>query len=399
MALEKAKRRKKVKILMLSAGVITGAFQRMAEIIKYIDSNQFKIYVTYKPDYAQWGKTEIDTLIEFGAKIVPLRGRLLFDLRGFIDIWHILKKEKIDILHCWDVLGVPGRMIGKFSGVRIVQGLGNPPPVIISEISLKHYLINKITSILVDGYIACSKGIMERYLKQKPEYLENKVRYVVHNCVDISNFKKEQSDIYYLYKKYGLRNNEAILTNIGYFNEQKGQFDLLEAFKKVTDRRSDVRLFLIGWGHLEDGLKRKTEALGLKGRVIFTGKLLRTDVLKILAITDLFVLSSLWEGFGRATAEAMALGKPVVSTYTDGSKEVVEDGKTGILVPIKNPTVLADAILDILENPDLMAKMGEEGHKRVIKHFSCEKFIEGYENFYKNVLSSNYKTHIDIIKK
>lgn len=271
---------------------------------------------------------------------------------------------------------------------KIVQGLGNPPPVISSGISLKHYLINKITSVLVDGYIACSKGIMERYLEQKPEYLKNRVRAVVYNCVDILGFNKEQSEIYSLYKKYGLRKNETILTNIGYFNEQKGQFDLLEAFKKITDRRSDVRLFLIGWGHLENGLKRKTEALGLKDRVIFTGKLLRTDVLKILAMTDLFVLSSLWEGFGRATAEAMALGKPVVSTDTDGSREVVEDGKTGILVPIKNPTLLADAILNVLENPGLMTKMGEEGYKRVIKNFNCEKFIEGYEKFYWKVLTA-----------
>ncbi len=377
---------KKIKILMLSAGVITGAFQRMTEITKFIDTKKFDIYVTYKPDYAEWGKKEIDTLKEFSAKIVPLRGKLLFDIRGFMDIWHILIKEKIDILHCWDVLGVPGRVIGKFSGVKIVQGLGNPPPEIISEISMKHYFLNKITSILVDGYIACSKGIMGRYLEQKPEYLKHKVCEVVHNCVDIPNFKNEQSEIYYLYKKYALNHNETILTNIGYFNEQKGQYDLLEAFKKITDRRSDVRLFLIGWGHLENGLKRKTDALGLKNRVIFTGKLSRTNVLKILMITDLFVLSSRWEGFGRATAEAMAIGKPVVSTDTDGSREVVEDGKTGILVPIKNPTLLADAILDLLEKPDLMAKMGEEGQKRVVKYFNCKKFIKGYEKFYRDVL-------------
>jgi glycosyltransferase involved in cell wall biosynthesis len=125
----------------------------------------------------------------------------------------------------------------------------------------------------------------------------------------------------------------------------------------------------------------------LQDRVVFTGKLERPDVFAILSISDIFVLSSHWEGFGIVLAEAMALGKPVVSTDTDGGREVVKNGETGILVPIKNPRVLARAILNLLEQPDLMTRMGQKGKKRVRELFNCEQFIKGYEDFYKAVLS------------
>jgi hypothetical protein len=110
----------KIKILMFSAGMITGAFRMMMDIIENIDRNRFQVFVAYKPGYAEWGKYETDLIIKAGAKVTPLRGKWLFNLRGFIDLWNILQKEKIDILHSWDVLGVPARIIGKVAGVKIV---------------------------------------------------------------------------------------------------------------------------------------------------------------------------------------------------------------------------------------------------------------------------------------
>lgn len=372
---------------MLSAGMISGAFRMMMDIIENIDRSRFQIFVAYKPDYAEWGKDETDLIIKAGAKITPLRGKWLFDLHGFMDLWNILRKEKIDILHSWDVLGVPARIIGKLAGVAIVEEFANPPPALISEISLKHYLINKVTSVFVDGFVACSNGVMKRYQEKKPVFLRNKILSVVHNSLDVPHLNVSKYNLALLRKKYNLADHEVILTNIGYFNEQKAQDDLLKAFKKVVDKRSNVKLFLVGWGRLENKLKEITEHLGLKDRVIFTGKLARAQVFEILSITDLFVLSSHWEGFGIVLAEAMALGKPVVSTDTDGSREVVVNGKTGVLVPIKNPQILAEAILDLLEKPDLMVQMGEEGLKRVTTLFNCEQFIKGYEAFYRSVLS------------
>jgi glycosyltransferase involved in cell wall biosynthesis len=389
----------KIKILILSAGAMTGAFRMMMDIIENIDRNKFQFFVAYKPDYAEWGKYEIGLILKAGAKIVPLKGRWLFDLRGFMDLWNILRKEKIDILHSWDVLGVPARIIGKLSGVTIVEEFSNAPPALISGISLKHYLINKVTSVLVDGFVACSNGVMKRYQEKKPVFLRNKILSVVHNSVDVPHLNVSKNNISLLCKKYNLTDHEVILTNIGYFSEQKAQDDLLKAFKKVVNQRADTRLFIVGWGRLENKLKSLTKHLGLEQKVVFTGKLTRAQGFEILSITDLFVLSSHWEGLAIVLAEAMALGKPVVSTDTDGSDEIIENGKTGVLVPIKRPEILAQAILDLLEKPDLMTQMGKRGLERVTKYFNCDQYIKGYEEFYKSVLSKHSKTKTNILPR
>ena len=130
---------------------------------------------------------------------------------------------------------------------------------------------------------------------------------------------------------------------------------------------------------------KMTEDLELKDNVIFTGKLIRPQIFEILYIADLFVLSSHWEGLAIVIAEAMALGKPVVSTNTCGSDEIIDNGKTGIIVPVNRPEIMADVILDLLNKPDLMKSMGKLGIETVKKYFNCERYIEGYEQFYLNV--------------
>jgi len=372
----------RLNILIFSAGMVSGAFRRMMDIIDSMDGAKYRFFVAYKPGYADWGDDEIDMIAGSGATVVPLRGRRLFDPRGFIDLWRIITREEIAILHSWDVLGVPARIVAALAGITIVEELGNPPPARFSEISFKHYLINKATSILVDGFVACSHGVMKRYREERALFLRNTVTSVVHNSIDLSRIFLPRTPAPLLRQRYGLSAGAVVVTTIGYFNEQKAQDDLLRAFKRVTTERPDSLLCLVGWGRLDGHLKGLTRALGLEGRVIFTGRLSQDQVFEVLSVSDLFVLSSHWEGFGIVLAEAMALGKPVVSTETDGSREVVSPGETGILVPVKNPELLAEAIVTMLRQPDVMARMGAAGLRRVSRCFSREGFVAGYEAFY-----------------
>ena len=376
---------KKTNLLILAAAPISGAFQMIQDIVTHIDKQKFNMFIAHKPDYVNW-EEEARNVSDAGALLVPLRGARLFDIRGFWDLITIINKRKVDILHCWDVMGVPARIIGKLMGMKVIDEWANPPPIFPSDISPKYYYLNYYTSFLVDGYISCSKEILDRYMEQRPVVLTGRKRSAIYNCLELETISVKKNDHKSIRSCFGISERDIVLANIGYFNKQKAQWDLLHAFADIRREHEHVRLIIVGWGKLEKYLKDVAESLGLSKQVVFTGKRMRKEVFEILSITDLFVLSSHWEGFGIVLTEAMAAGKPVVATNTDGAREVVEDGKTGILTPIGHPKLLAETISALLNQPERMADMGRRGRERVRRLFDCQRFIRGYEAFYQSVL-------------
>jgi len=140
----------------------------------------------------------------------------------------------------------------------------------------------------------------------------------------------------------------------------------------------------VGDGEYRKRLENLRKELGLNENVIFAGN--REDIPQILADIDIFVLSSVSEGFGRSAAEAMACAKPVVATKVGGVPEVVDDGITGSLVLPKNPNALAEAIITLLQNKEKAQRMGQAGRKRVEKMFSLQKNIRQTEEIYEEIL-------------
>jgi glycosyltransferase involved in cell wall biosynthesis len=134
-------------------------------------------------------------------------------------------------------------------------------------------------------------------------------------------------------------------------------------------------------------LKRQTARLGMQDRVIFTG--FRLDVQKILSSLAVSVLPSLKEGLSNALLESMAAGLPVVATDVGGNPEVVIDGETGLLVPAKNPSALAEAICRVLLTPGLRQSFGQAGRRRVLDHFSNERMIRTVERLYVDLLEAS----------
>ena len=142
----------------------------------------------------------------------------------------------------------------------------------------------------------------------------------------------------------------------------------------TTVRRvPDARLLIVGEGPLHAELEQRIKHLHVDKHVLLTG--FRADVLAIIKGADLFVMSSETEGLGTSLLDAMAAGKACVGTRAGGIPEVIGDGETGVLVPPRDPSALADAMARLLEDAALRKRMGEAGLSRVRAQFSVEKMV------------------------
>lgn len=166
---------------------------------------------------------------------------------------------------------------------------------------------------------------------------------------------------------------------------KKGHAHLLEAFRQVLLSVPAARLLLIGEGPLRDELKALARARGLGDAVLFAGY--RPDVTDLLKSADVFVLSSLEEGMPNALLEAMSVGLPSVVTDVGGVSEVVDDQRTGFLVPPAAPEAMAPRLAALLADVDLRRRQGAEARRRYEERFTLERMTRAYESLYDQVLA------------
>jgi len=204
---------------------------------------------------------------------------------------------------------------------------------------------------------------------------------VIPSAVDIKEFNPEVdgSD---MRKKYNLDGNVVLF--VGRLAEHKGLEYLIRSAKNV-----DAKYLIVGEGELRDKLGNLVKKLGLKDKIIFTGRVPRNGLPKYYAASDVFVLPSVarLEAFGLVIAEAMSSGKPVVVSDIPGVREVITDNVEGILVPPMDEKALSEKISILLSNPEMRKKMGESGRKKVEEKFSWDKVIGKIEEVYEQVVS------------
>ena len=201
---------------------------------------------------------------------------------------------------------------------------------------------------------------------------------VIYNGIDTkrfacSNCKEEEQE-----------GGEIILLHVGRFSPSKNHKLLIEAFSYALNQNPNLRLWLVGDGELRPSIEEMVQKLGLGDRIRFLGT--RSDIPKLMACCDIFVLSSKWEGFGLVIAEAMAAGKPVVATSVGGVPELVENGLTGLLVPPDDANALAEALLLLAKDPELRQVMGQNGQKKAIDCFDISRTAREYEALYCKLL-------------
>lgn len=186
-----------------------------------------------------------------------------------------------------------------------------------------------------------------------------------------------------LHRLLDLPEDHTLIGNVGRLNWAKDQVGLIRAFGRLHAQRPDTALVLIGDGELRVELQREAAEEGVGDRVYFLGD--RTDVHELLQGLDLFVLSSLSEGYSIALLEACAVALPIVATDVGGNAEIVHDGHTGRLVPPGDPTALAEAILSLLREPQRATACGRAAREWVEQNGTLETMAGRYALLYHGV--------------
>jgi len=193
-------------------------------------------------------------------------------------------------------------------------------------------------------------------------------------------------------RQLGLPVEAPLIGTVGRLHPQKGQRYLLEALPPVLRRIPDLHVLLVGDGPTRGELEALTRRLGLHGRVHFLG--FRQDVPELVALLDVFVLPSVWEGLPLSLLEALALARPVVATATDGILEVIEDGDCGLVVPTKDPEALARAIVRLLGDRDEARRMALRGQQKMYVEFGVDRMVRKTAEVYLQLITNRRRSYL-----
>jgi glycosyltransferase involved in cell wall biosynthesis len=210
---------------------------------------------------------------------------------------------------------------------------------------------------------------------------------LIYNGIDPTPFESVCNQREEVRGALGLEADEKVIIVVANFILYKGHSDFLKAAREVISQIPEVRVLLVGEDRgIQKDVERQAKDLGIHDLIQFLGR--RDDVPQLLAAADLSVLPSHEEGFSNVILESMAAGLPVVATRVGGNSEAVVDGASGWLVPPRNPSIMAEKIVDLLRDSQRARAWGKRGNDRVKENFTIEKMVEAHLKLYAGKIES-----------
>lgn len=265
-------------------------------------------------------------------------------------------------------------------------------PVVIREAnnrtqSGKVTKINRFITSVFYNYsnkvVALSQGVREDLIENF-KIKADKIK-VIYNPVDIDNINILKNEIV---DDVDIMTNQKLIISVGRLEEQKDFPTLIRAFSLVQEK-INAKLIILGKGSQEIMLKKLCEDLKIEDKVLFLG--FKENPQKYVKISDLFVLTSKWEGFGHVIVEAMAVGTPVVITdCKSGPFEIIQDNKYGVLAEVENYQDIAEKVIALLEDNRMSSLYAKKGIERSYD-FNSNTIVKEYEELFDKVINSKVR--------
>jgi L-malate glycosyltransferase len=311
-----------------------------------------------------------------GLELIPLAPRTEMDLSAAWRLSRLLKQLKPDVVHAHDPHGVAMAGLALSMSTQLSK-----PPLIASrrvDFHLRGGRMSRWKYRQVDCFICASDAIRKMIVA---DGVPEQRAVTVHEGIDLG--RVEAAPPAPLHEELFLPHGAPVVGNVAALVPHKGQRHLIEAAALVVRQVPDARFVIAGEGELRPTLERLIREHRLEKHVLLAG--FRPDVLSLHKAFDIFVMSSITEGLGTSLLDAMAAGKPIVATNTGGIPEVVVDGETGRLVQPRDHQAMADAIVALLKDPALRARMGAAGLARAQRRFSAERMVAQTVRVYERV--------------
>ena len=307
------------------------------------------------------------------------------DLRALVQLVRHFRQERPDIVHTHSSkAGLVGRLAARIAGVPVVVHTvhgwsfhdGMSPAVHALAVAVERLAARWTWPLVVVAEIDAEIGVASG-IGQPDQYA------VVRSAVDVNRLRSAAGSRATARAALGIPEGVPVVGAVTRLCRQKDPETLLRAARLTAELRPDSRLVVVGDGPLRGEVERMLDELDLRAHVILLGR--RSDVEALLPGFDVFVLSSRWEGLPRVIVEAMAAGVPVVSTDVGGISEAVEDRVSGLLVPPGDHVALANALVQVLEDPVLSARLRAAATTRV-EEFDIATMTDRLDDLYSGLM-------------
>lgn len=359
----KNKSKKKIAILYSGGKYFGGIETYLLNLFNTIDKNDFEL------ELLSLGEWELTKRMEFlGHKVVVFSSKRV-SIRSINLIGGYLKENQFNLIESQGtVANAYARLISliyKIPNLVTVHSdlSGDYANPIVRSI---YKIIEKLTRFPTAKYIVVSKYLKKQLVKSG---LPTSKIAVVYNGSDFPAPNARP-------------HKRLVIGSVGRLHPVKGYDLLIKAFALIDNKR--LRLKIAGVGEELDNLKDLAKNLGISERVEFVG--FQKDIYKFLDTVDVYVQSSLSEGFGLSVVEAMSQSLPVVVTPAGSLVEIVDDGRTGIVSKDFSPQSIADSITKLVSNYEFSKQMGENARESVVKNFDIKNWAENTAKVYKEIL-------------
>lgn len=356
---------------------VGGAEKSLVEVVTRLDKSRWAMSVVSLQPLGPLA----DVLRDNGIPVESLEMTSLTDVWSGLHGWTSLlrRTEPAAVVSFLFHANILGRVAAKKAGVPV-----HISSVRVAERSAQWQLfMDATTSRMTDRYVCVSESVAKFTRKavcNKPAKIS-----VIPNGVDLSLVDQATPiDAF----PWNIEPGDLVLAFVGRLCRQKGPDVLLEALSSIPRFADELnlRVVMIGNGPMKEELESTARALELQRIVRFVGW--QPDVLGWLLRSQGLVLSSRWEGMPNVVLEAMACRRPVISTSVDGATELVRPGQTGWLIGRENPTVLADAIAQWMQDAGRRTAFGEEGRLLVEQHFRVERMVDDWDKLLTEMTSN-----------